>query len=147
MSSKQRIVLLAVAVFLLLTAVFAVACNEEQNDENVATIYFVTDTDEQIAPVKRTIGGRMGELPTLQRENYKFEGWYTDKNTSFYPTNRIPKEISFTDKNGKNAVKEYSVVTAKTTTPQRRCDQGRAAFFALREGCLIAKQYTKFFII
>lgn len=109
MSSKRRIVLLSVAVFLLLTAVFAVACNEEQNDENVATIYFVTDTDEQIAPVKRTIGGRMGELPTPQRENYKFEGWYTDKN-------------------GKYAVKEDSVVTAKTTTPQRRCDQGRAAF-------------------
>ena len=128
MSSKQRIVLLSVAVFLLLTAVFAVACDEEQSDENVATIYFVTDTDEQIAPVKRAIGGRMGELPTPQRENYKFEGWYTDKD-------------------GKNAVKEDSVVTAKTTTPQRRCGFGCAAFFALREGCLIAKQYAKFFII
>ena len=112
MSSKRRIVLLSVAVFLLLTAIFAVGC-----DDGKATIYFVTDTDEQIAPVKRTIGGRMGELPTPQRENYKFEGWYTDKN-------------------GKNAVKEDSVVTAKTTTPQRRCDQGRAAFTKLH---LIAK--------
>lgn len=97
MSSKQRIVLLSVAVFLLLTAVFAVACTEEQNDENVATIYFVTDTDEQIAPVKRTIGGRMGELPTPQRENYKFEGWYTDKN-------------------GKNAVNETTMVREKAIT-------------------------------
>ena len=97
MSSKRRIVLLSVAVFLLLTAIFAVACTEEQNDENVATIYFVTDTDEQIAPVKRTIGGRMGELPTLQRENYKFEGWYTDKN-------------------GKNAVAETTMVREKAIT-------------------------------
>ena len=92
MSSKQRIVLLSVAVFLLLTAVFAVAC-----DDGKATVYFVTDTDEQIAPVKRAIGGRMGELPTPQRENYKFEGWYTDKN-------------------GKNAVAETTMVREKAIT-------------------------------
>ena len=67
MSSKKRIVLLAVAVFLLLTAIFAVGCT----DKNVATIYVRTETDEQIAPHKRTIGRRMGELPTPQRENHK----------------------------------------------------------------------------
>ena len=92
MSSKRRIVLLSIAVFLLLTAVFAVAC-----DDGKATVYFVTDTDEQIAPVKRTIGGRMGELPTPQRENYIFEGWYTDKN-------------------GKNAVDETTMVREKAIT-------------------------------
>ena len=93
MSSKRRSVLLSVAVFLLLSAIFAVGCT----DKNVATIYFDTGTNDGVEPVKRTIGGRMGELPTPQRENYKFEGWYTDKD-------------------GKNAVKEDSVVTAKTTT-------------------------------
>ena len=92
MSSKRRIVLLSIAVFLLLTAVFAVAC-----DDGKATVYFVTDTDEQIAPVKRAIGGRMGELPTPQRENYKFEGWYTDKD-------------------GKNAVAETTMVREKAIT-------------------------------
>ena len=93
MSSKQRIVLLSVAVFLLLTAIFAVGCT----DKNAATIYFDTGTDDGVEPVKRTIGGRMGELPTPQRENYKFEGWYTDKN-------------------GKNAVDETTMVREKAIT-------------------------------
>ena len=93
MSSKQRIVLLSVAVFLLLTAIFALGCT----DKNAATIHFDTGTDDGVEPVKRTIGGRIGELPTPQRENYKFEGWYTDKD-------------------GKNAVNETTMVREKAIT-------------------------------
>ena len=44
------------------------------------TINFDSDGGNAIQPVTVIAGNSIGELPVPRKENYKFRGWYTDKN-------------------------------------------------------------------
>ena len=57
------------------------------------TVSFVTGTEESIPSVERSVGGTYGQLPTPEKENYRFKGWYTAKMNG----ERVDKRLKVTE--------------------------------------------------